>query len=187
MVVLIDQIREDGLQLDEPLSLQLLSEALGEPADTGFRVLGGSRLSAFLEKVSGGVLLRGKFEAAAMGPCKRCLKDVELSIPVSFILSLVPGEKRKGTEESPKGQAAELAGSFRLEDADHEMFDGKRIDLDPIVREQTLLALPMYVLCDEDCKGLCPICGQNLNESKCRCEVKPVDPRLSVLKNIKLN
>jgi uncharacterized protein len=186
MVVLIDQIREDGLQVDEPLSLQLLSEAFGEAAATGFRVLHGSRLTAFLEKVSGRVLLRGQFEAAAAGPCKRCLEDVEWSIPVSFVLSLVPGEK-KGTEENAKDKAPESAGSFRLEDADHETFDGKRIDLDPIVREQMLLALPMYVLCDEDCQGLCPLCGQNLNESKCRCEVKPVDPRLSVLKNIKLN
>jgi len=55
------------------------------------------------------------------------------------------------------------------------------------VREQVLLAIPMSAVCREDCAGLCAQCGQNLNEKKCGCETKVIDPRLAPLKNIKLN
>jgi uncharacterized protein len=74
-----------------------------------------------------------------------------------------------------------------LEDADEEWFDGKRIDLDPILREQVLLALPMSLLCAESCRGLCPVCGENLNLKDCRCERKVADPRWMALKDIKLS
>ena len=70
---------------------------------------------------------------------------------------------------------------------DAEPFDGKTIDLDPIIREQVLLALPVSVLCREDCKGLCTVCGEDLNEKDCGCERKVVDVRLAKLKDIKLN
>jgi len=124
-------------------------------------------------------------------PCKRCLVDVALDLPVSFTLNLVPeslvrSDEPEDEEPEDRGQG-EMAGSFGLEDADEEVFDGKTIDLDPIVREQVLLALPMNAVCREDCKGLCAQCGQNLNEKQCGCEQKVIDPRLAPLMNIKLN
>jgi uncharacterized protein len=108
---------------------------------------------------------------------------------VDFTLNLVPKAPAKGDEaaEGEDDEGAREAGSFRLDDANQESFDGKTIDLDPILREQVLLALPMHALCREDCKGLCGMCGQNLNEATCGCEPKGMDPRLAALKNIKLN
>ena len=50
-----------------------------------------------------------------------------------------------------------------------------------------MLALPMQVVCSEKCKGLCPVCGQDLNKAECGCERKVVDPRLVTLKDIKIN
>ena len=76
---------------------------------------------------------------------------------------------------------------FDLAAADHEVFDGKTINLATIVREQVLLALPMSVVCKEDCRGLCPICGQDQNQSACDCERHVPDPRFAALKNIKLS
>lgn len=193
MVVKIEQILETGLKLDEPIGLQLLQEALGEAGqDTGFRAAQPSTLHASFRKVSGGVLLQANFTAHLAAPCKRCLTDVALDVPVSFTLNLVPeslakGEGvGKGDTEDDRGQG-ERAGTFDLEDTDEELFDGKTIDLDPIVREQVLLALPMNAVCREDCKGLCAQCGQNLNEKPCGCQPKVVDPRLAPLMNIKLN
>lgn len=58
-----------------------------------------------------------------------------------------------------------------------------RLDLDEMVKEDVLLYLPVKFLCKDDCKGLCPMCGQNLNEASCSCE-KPIDPRLEVLKQL---
>lgn len=58
-----------------------------------------------------------------------------------------------------------------------------RLDLDELVFEDILLYLPTKFLCKDDCKGLCPICGKNLNEDSCSCK-KPIDPRLEVLKQL---
>jgi uncharacterized protein len=197
MVVKIEQIQEAGLHVNEPISLELLGEALGgagsSGVDTGFRATRASALKAFLRKVGSGVLLEGSFTAHVRSPCKRCLLDVDLDVPVSFTLNLVPeslarGEDHEAEDEEAKEKGqGESEGSFDFQDADEQLFDGKKIDLDPIVREQVLLAIPMSAVCREDCQGLCAQCGQNLNEKKCGCETKVVDPRLAPLMNIKLN
>lgn len=193
MVVKIEQIQETGLKLDEPIALEMLQEVLGgNGQDTGFRATRPSTLHASLRKVSGGVLVQGNFTAHVAAPCKRCLVDVTVDLPVSFTLNLVPesllrGDDFEEEDEAEDREHGELAGSFELDDADEEVFDGKTIDLDPIVREQVLLALPMNAVCREDCKGLCAQCGQNLNEKQCGCEQKVIDPRLAPLMNIKLN
>jgi uncharacterized protein len=191
MVVKIEQIQETGLKLDEPIGLELLQEVLGGAGqDTGFRATRPSTLHASLRKVSGGVLVDGRFTAHVAAPCKRCLVDVALELPVSFTINLVPESLVRGDDaggEKAEETQGETGGSFEMEDADEEVFDGKTINLDPIVREQVLLALPMNAVCREDCKGLCAQCGQNLNEKQCGCETKVTDPRLAPLMNIKLN
>ncbi len=187
MVVTVDQIREGGLSLDEKLSESFLTHALAEVKDTGFRPDGPASLQVKLQKTGSGVLLRGSTEVPVHTPCRRCLADVHLRIPVSFTLNLVsPAALSHRKDGADKGDA-EQVGTFDLERADEELFDGKHIDLDPLVREQVLLALPMHAECREDCKGLCGTCGQNLNEGQCGCATDRVDPRLAQLKNIKLN
>lgn len=197
MVVKIEQIPEAGLHLTESVSLELLEETLSGGGDaaqaTGFQATRPATLKAFLRKVSGGVLLEGSLTPHVRSQCKRCVVDVELDVSVSFTLNLIPESLARGEDYldkdgkvEEKGQG-ESEGSFGLEEADEQLFDGKTIDLDPIVREQVLLALPMNAVCGEDCLGLCTVCGQNLNEKKCGCETKVIDPRLAPLKNIKLN
>ena len=56
------------------------------------------------------------------------------------------------------------------------------MDLAPLLREEVILAVPMGVLCRSDCAGLCPVCGQNLNEGTCDCEQDDIDPRWAVLR-----
>jgi uncharacterized protein len=188
MVVTVDQIREGGLSLDEPLSEAFLTHALADVKDTGFRPQSGATLHVKLRKTGGGVVVQGSTEVAVRTACRRCLADVPLKLPISFTLNLVParnlaaGEAGEGDDEQ-----SERAGSFDLTRADEDLFDGRTIDLDPLVREQVLLALPMHAQCSEDCKGLCGSCGQNLNEGRCACQTDPVDVRLVGLKNIKLN
>jgi uncharacterized protein len=196
MLVKIEEIHEDGLVLDQAVSERTLADALTQQGhDTGFRAGGPAPFKVSLRKISGGVLLQGELAANLTAPCKRCLRDVAVELPVQFTLNLVPAPKvsledagldGEGAED-PKSQQRDSGGSFALRDADREYFDGRTIDLDPIVQEQVLLALPVSVVCKDDCKGLCPVCGQDLNEKECGCERKVVDPRLSVLKSIKLS
>jgi uncharacterized protein len=198
MVVKIEEIEEGGLVVEETVSRDLLSDALSHQGqDTGFRTDRPAPLKASFQKVSGSVLLKAEMSAHVVAPCKRCLADVGMDLPVRFTLNLVPklaagleggeDDEEVAEEDVAAGQRRDSAGSFALEDADRETFDGRTIDLDPIIREQVLLALPVSVVCREDCKGLCAQCGQNLNEAECGCERKVVDPRLAVLRTIKLS
>jgi uncharacterized protein len=64
------------------------------------------------------------------------------------------------------------------------VFDGEAIDIDEIVKEQVLLAVPTRALCKDDCKGFCPNCGVDRNAGDCGCDVKEIDPRWAALKNL---
>jgi uncharacterized protein len=200
MLVKIEEIQEPGLELSQPIDRAVLERALAE-AD-GYRLVSSTPLSAVFRKVSGQVHVRGRFEAAVTGPCRRCTGEVSLSVPVTFSLRMVREQVKPDEDAEPAPDArpsrrrrqavedvdeGEVAASFELDEIDAEPFDGKTIDLDPIVREQVLLALPVTVLCREDCKGLCPTCGQDLNERDCgHSEKKEIDVRLAKLKDIKL-
>jgi uncharacterized protein len=187
MQVKIEEIQDKGLELNEVIPPDTLRDAL--LGSEGFRLKEASRFHARFKKLSGQVLLSGSFEATVVAPCKRCVKDVEVKLPVKFELNLVPQEP-KGDDDDGEGDddgRAPRAGSFRMGDVDSEPFDGKTIRLDPIIREQIMLALPVSVLCKDDCKGLCTVCGQDLNDKECGCERKVVDIRLAKLKDIKLN
>ena len=187
MLVKIEEIQDKGLELSAPVSLELLTEAL-VPSE-GFKVLEAGKLAVRFKKVAGRVFVTGNMKAELIAPCKRCAKDVNLGVPVSFSLRMVDKtqfERSHSDDEDDAGNG-ESAGSFDLDQVDAEPFDGKTIDLDPIIREQVLLALPVSVLCREDCKGLCTVCGEDLNEKDCGCERKVVDVRLAALKDIKLN
>jgi uncharacterized protein len=201
MRVKIEEIQSPGLERSEAIAPEVLTEAL---AAEGFTLVKSTPLKASFRKVSGQVHLRGSFTATLSVPCKRCLKDQTLELPVEFSLRMIQESHREEVkplaevEGAPKrhvkrrskkddDEQAELAASFELDEVDAEPFNGKVIDLDPIVREQLLLALPVTVVCREDCKGLCTVCGQDLNESDCgHGNIKEVDVRLAKLKDIKL-
>ena len=121
------------------------------------------------------VRLLGKISAGAEVDCDRCLKAVNVPIETEFDVKYVP-EKDYTADEA----AAEL----REEDLNVSFFDGKTIDVDELVREQILLALPARALCGEDCKGLCPVCGADKNANRCDCESREIDPRWAALKQL---
>jgi uncharacterized protein len=203
MVVKIEEIQAQGLDLQTPIAPAVLADALlGED----FKPLKSTPLKVHFDKVQGQVMVKGDLGLTLLAPCKRCLTDVTVEVPVRFSLRMVSQLKPRREEDeldvgSGKGKAgrrpelkekdddghAEEAGSFELDEADAQPFDGKSIDLDPIVREQVLLALPVSVLCKDECKGLCTVCGQDLNEKECGCDRTMKDPRLAKLKDIKLH
>jgi uncharacterized protein len=198
MLVKIEEIQgTKALELSEPIARRVLDEALAE--SEGYSLVEPSKLFASFKKVSGQVHVTGSFSPTVKGPCKRCLADVTLTVPVEFNLRMVQEARRPRADDedeegakpagAPEDDGRTLhAGSFELDQVDAEPFNGKTIDLDPVVREQVLLALPVSVLCREECKGLCATCGQDLNEKDCgHGQVKAIDPRLAKLKDLKLN
>lgn len=192
MLVRIEEITDNGLTLDQPLGPAAVDAMLSdEGRDTGFGAAGPASAHFELEKVGYGVLMRGALSVPLTTACKRCLTEVRLTLPVEFTLSLVSTEKvaskANGEGEGDDDGVGERGGTFDLADVDEEPFDGRTIDLSPIAREQLILSLPVSVVCDEACKGFCPQCGEDLNKASCSCEPTGMDPRLAVLKQIKLS
>lgn len=105
-----------------------------------------------------------KAEFTFESPCDRCAAPVkrEVAIPVEHQL------------------AAELNDE---NNDDYLVVRDMKLDLDELVTEDIFLSLPSKYLCKDDCKGLCQMCGQNLNEGSCSC-TKPIDPRLEVLRQL---
>jgi uncharacterized protein len=187
MRVNIDEIKEGGLDRTWDFTPGRLDEILaGDPA--GYRARAPARVSAHLERLGERVLLRARTRADLGAPCGRCLAPVAVPLPVEFSLTFVPVEKpRHGGEREPGADRGKLrpAGSFGDANLNEEWYAGREIDLGPVVREQILLALPPYPLCREDCKGLCPVCGQNLNERECGCDRHVPDPRWAGLEKFR--
>jgi uncharacterized protein len=120
------------------------------------------------------VFVNGHIETRAQVECDRCLQQVETPVKADFELQYIGGN------EYASSDAAELTE----DDMSVSVFDGKAIDVDEIVKEQILLAVPTRMLCRPDCKGLCPDCGVDKNTTRCACGVDEVDPRWAALKNL---
>jgi uncharacterized protein len=102
-------------------------------------------------------VLTGDLKGTLILQCSRCLKDFTHQIEV------------------------EISDEILLKDIE----DIKKVNIFPILVSDIILEIPIKPLHDENCKGLCPICGQDLNEGECDCEVETVDPRLAKLKEFK--
>ncbi|HPT85185.1 MAG TPA: DUF177 domain-containing protein [Bacillota bacterium] len=97
--------------------------------------------------------------------CARCAVELERTLHV-------PVERVIATQAQVEG----------AEDADdYLILEGEALDLAPLATEEVYLGLPMRELCSEDCRGLCPKCGKNLNEGPCSCPEREPDPRLAIL------
>lgn len=186
MRVNIDEIKEGGVRRAWDVPREQLDEMLaGDRA--GYKARSAAHVEARLEKLERRVRLGGRAKAEVTAACSRCLLPVSVDVPVEFEVTLVPADEYAGDEpEQDDGEHGAVGGSFAPEEAEEDTYAGKVIDLDPIVREQLLLALPGYPVCNEGCKGLCSACGANLNERDCGCDRHVPDPRWAGLKNVKL-
>jgi len=130
-----------------------------------------------LNKCGKDIYLSGKIKTQLKLQCSRCLESFQFPVDSQIKAHFVPKEE-SGTEHPE----IELSTS----DIETEYYDEDRVDINPPVHDQILLALPLVSVCREGCKGLCVQCGKNLNKGSCGCENSgPVDPRLEVLRSLK--
>jgi uncharacterized protein len=140
----------------------------------GLRLLQPVSVAGRIRRRDREVELRGKLATKAAMPCGRCLKSVELPIEVEFSERFTPAVAWKDEEQH----------ELQTEDLDLSVFDGEGIELDDLVREEIILAMPGQALCQESCKGLCPDCGTDLNLSSCECAAKQIDSRWEKLRDL---
>lgn len=112
---------------------------------------------------SDGVLTIGEFNAITNTTCGRCLEPLKQPLHIEFSEQFtLPNHADKDTELV--------------------LPHNGKIDFEPILREYLLLEVPINPHCREDCKGLCPVCGVNLNNESCDCETDEINPQFSALK-----
>lgn len=121
------------------------------------------------------LFFEGRCRGVATATCGRCLCSFPLEVENAFTVVLRPEVPLTGEIELA---ARDLAESF---------YRGPEVDVQPLVYEQALLALPTRPLCAEECRGLCPACGANRNSDQCSCTAETGDPRLAVLRTLKID
>ena len=120
----------------------------------------------FTNLARGRVRVEGEAEVVLSIPCSRCLKDVEQEIKLSFTADVVSPE-------------------VPLEEADEQTFmEGYHLNVESLIGNEILMGLPTKVLCRPDCKGICKVCGKDLNLGECGCDTFVPDPRMAAIKDI---
>jgi uncharacterized protein len=134
-----------------------------------------------VEPLKNGFRVRGRLTGVLYMPCSRCAEEAELRLDESF--EQVP--VFRSFENADDGE--EDAPDFE-EERHLRMADGAapELDLAALCVEEFILALPVKALCRPDCKGLCPECGVNRNVTACACGERKGDPRLVVLRNVRI-
>ncbi len=183
----------------QDVNRQMESEAFADLKDD-FRVVGTTEVVGTMRREKGTtVILEARVSSVMEVTCGRCLEPFTVPVNVDVTTRFVPpADFAKVTAETAAragGLKAVLDDAEDVEDVDIEAVDedmlglaeyrDEKIDLGEVVREQLYLALPMKPLCQEDCKGLCPVCGGNRNRETCTCQQEWVDPRMAALKEWK--
>ena len=173
------EVAEEGVLITEDLDPMQLKDlvALQASENCTFQGMLAARLQV---KPSAGMFqVEGRLGGTVILACSRCLAPVPWPLNVVFRLTFtrsLPGDEVGSSPESRELEAEELGVV---------LFEGDEIDFQDVIQEQVIMALPMQPLCQEECRGLCPQCGSNLNDGPCRCSGKDIDPRLAVLKTLK--
>src|SRR3984893_12872317 len=132
-------------------------------------------VTATAELLEGQIRIEGSLETKIELVCARCLEPVVEEVSRTFDLFYAPLPK----DEEP------TVDHLKVDDNEIGSSEGEGLFLTDVIKEQVLLALPLKVICQSDCRGLCPNCGANLNHEECRCETHATDPRMAPLARLK--
>jgi uncharacterized protein len=126
-------------------------------------------------KIIQDIRVQGRLSTRLELNCARCLEPVTQDVKREFDLLYRPQGADAGRDEMSVTDA----------EAEISYYEGEGIQLEDVVREQVLLAAPLKAICRDDCKGLCPYCGTNLNQEQCSCPASPGEPGWAALKEIR--
>jgi uncharacterized protein len=126
---------------------------------------------------SGGELrIQGSYTVELTAECDRCLGRARFPLDARFDLFYRPMSDIAREEEVAIDEG----------EAEIGFYEGAGLELEDILREQILLALPIQKVCSAACKGICPVCGKNRNEAPCECKIENADDRWGALRKLHL-
>jgi uncharacterized protein len=149
-------------------------EEVAQEADA-YRIVAPVQLEMDIHKDKDRFRLEGSATTELELTCSRCLEPYRMPVDAEFDVRYLPASEGTGEDEREVTE----------DDLDTSVYRDNQIDVNEVLREQFYLALPMKPLCREDCAGLCPRCGTNLNAGTCSCVTQWEDPRLAPLKGLK--
>jgi uncharacterized protein len=172
MFLKVKELEQRKVRFDETLAPGKIDFA-GENLDqeTPLHAVGTADL---VEGSGGQIRVQGRYTVEMGAQCDRCLGRARFPLDAGFDLYYRPAAEIAVEEEV----------AINEDDAEIGFYEGGGLELEDVLREQVLLALPMQRVCDEACKGICPVCGANRNESGCGCTTAPVDDRWSALRKL---
>lgn len=179
MRLLVEDIKEGGLSLEFEEGYECFT-SLKEMAEAGqcrFTVPIKARLKA--QMVAQIVELDGEVETVATLSCDRCVKEFEVPVKAKFSVAFC-SELPELSDDDEDG------AEIRAEDMGLTLYHGDEIELDEVIAEQVVLAVPVHPLCEKQCKGLCSSCGANLNDGPCECKPKEYPGKFAALKDFKV-
>jgi uncharacterized protein len=172
-----DEIPEEGLNLKWTEERAALLAYLKTFSQVDFDFESALSTEARIWKVSSSIFIKGKVEATLRLQCVRCLKEFSYTLSSTFELTLHPLKEVPSAEETELGE----------EEMESGFFEKGEIHLSEIACEQVFLEIPVQPLCQEGCKGLCSVCGRDLNVSSCTCVKSESPSSFSVLQKLKFD
>ncbi|MBE7022952.1 MAG: DUF177 domain-containing protein [Ruminococcaceae bacterium] len=157
---LLPILNADGRRL--PLKTELDTVGCEEQ---GAKFLTPVSVSGEFVNIGGSIELKAKASCTVEYACDRCCETFQSDFECSFEEVFKKEDARVGDDQNP----------------DAVILSGTAVEIDEIVLANIFVNLPTKRLCHEECKGLCPNCGQNLNQSECCCDTRPADPRFDIL------
>lgn len=154
----IDTLGDAGLHIGEPLTAAWVRACLGD--DPLFVPTGDGAMALHLLRHAATVFVRGQVRLPLQAPCSRCLAPVQRQFVTPIEVTLVPIEARP---------TAHTDGELTNDDVSVGTYADDVVDLDPVLHDEILLELPIQMLCQTACSGLCRRCGTNLNDRACGC------------------
>jgi uncharacterized protein len=145
--------------------------------DEELHLVGPLKAGGKVELVTGAlgeIRVTGHLSVLTEAACDRCLENSRFPIDSEFALYYRPVAEGYGDEKEIDTGEAEMG-----------FYEGEGLELNDVLREQILLALPMQRVCRDDCKGICPACGQNRNQKECQCRTATTDDRWAALRQLK--
>ena len=125
----------------------------------------------------GELRIQGRYTVEMAAQCDRCLGRARFPLDAGFDLFYKPTSVIAREEEVEIDEG----------EAEIGFYQGNGMELEDILREQVLLALPLQRVCSDNCKGICPACGRNRNETMCDCNTSKTDDRWGALRNLELS
>ncbi|MBM4338538.1 MAG: DUF177 domain-containing protein [Deltaproteobacteria bacterium] len=177
LTIKVDDIPDEGLELKWKEEPETLSGYLEELSEHQFEFDSPLESEANIRKIGGSVFIKGGVQTVLRMHCVRCLKEISHPFSSGFEMVLQPFKGSSLAEETELS-SKELESNF---------FEGGEIHLSEIACEQVFLEVPIQPLCQEECKGLCPKCGKDLNISSCDCIKEEFEAGFNVLKKLKVH